>query len=526
MVGARVLNRFEIEQRLGSGGFGTVYRAWDTRLERHVAVKAIDADGGTGGRVLREAQAAARLSHPGIVTLYELGEERGRAFLVTELAEGETLRRLSADGELSDRDVGEIGADLCEALDHAHARGIVHRDIKPQNVIVCEGDPGAKLMDFGIARVLDGAAMTAPGDVVGTLAYMSPEQAEGRPAGPPSDVYSLALTLYECWSGQNPNRRATPAATARAIGAPLPSLRRLRPDLPPGLAETVDACLDPDPELRPGLEDLGCSIEDHLEKLLEGRAPRAGERAAAMGLADRLGRSEPADVAVASCLSGLVAAAMIAVGSAAPVWTYLLVPLVALLALLRPRAGYLLASAGLASWLGVAAGRPGAAVVLALITVPPALLLAGSPRLLALPAAAPALGVLGISPCYPLLAGFAERARDRAMLAVTGYVWLAVAEIVLRRDLFLGAAVDPQAGWQDSASSAFGQVLVPLATEPRFLVGLLVWPAAALLAGVLVVPIFDRLRGAVTGTHRARPAGALRPGASPAPNRGGAATLP
>ena len=215
MVGSLVLNRFLIERRIGSGGFGTVYEAWDGRLERPVAVKAIESAESRGsGRVLREAQAAARLNHPGIVTLYEMGEEDGNALLVTELVDGSTLAQLNREGALSDREVGEIAADLCEALDHAHCRAVVHRDIKPQNVLVTEdGEPRAKLMDFGVARLVDGAALTAPGDVVGTLAYMAPEQAEGREAGPEADVYSLALMLYECWSGENPNRRTTPAAT-------------------------------------------------------------------------------------------------------------------------------------------------------------------------------------------------------------------------------------------------------------------------------------------------------------------------
>ena len=174
-----------------------------------------------------------------------------------------------------DREIGEIGADLCEALDHAHSRGVVHRDIKPQNVQVTEGrgEPRAKLMDFGIAQLADGAALTAAGDVVGTLAYMSPEQAEGRPAGPEADVYSLALTLYECWSGENPHRRASPAATARAIGARARPLRRLRPDLPRELTDAVDACLDPRPNRRPPLEELGTAIEDSLDDLADAPSP-------------------------------------------------------------------------------------------------------------------------------------------------------------------------------------------------------------------------------------------------------------
>jgi len=262
-----VLNRFVIERRIGSGGFGVVYEAWDGRLERSVAVKAIEQRGEAGRRVLREAQAAARLNHPGIVTLYELGEEDGNALLVTELVEGSTLARLSHTGELSDREIGEIGADLCEALDHAHSRGVVHRDIKPQNVQVTDGEPRAKLMDFGIARLADDAPLTAVGDIVGTLAYMSPEQAEGRPAGPEADVYSLALTLYECWSGENPHRRSSPAATARAIGARHRPLRRLRSDLPRELTDAIDACLVARPNRRPSLEELGTAIEDALDYL-------------------------------------------------------------------------------------------------------------------------------------------------------------------------------------------------------------------------------------------------------------------
>jgi serine/threonine protein kinase len=268
MVGSLVLNRFLIERRIGSGGFGVVYEAWDGRLERPVAVKAIEQRGEAGRRVLREAQAAARLNHPGIVTLYELGEEDGNALLVTELVEGSTLARLAAAGELSDREIGEIGADLCEALDHAHSRGVVHRDIKPQNVqIVEDSEPRAKLMDFGVAHLADDSPLTAVGDVVGTLAYMAPEQAEGKPAGPEADVYSLALTLYECWSGENPHRRATPAATARAIGDRVRPLRRLRPDLPRALTETVDACLSTRARHRPSLEELGTAIEDGLDEL-------------------------------------------------------------------------------------------------------------------------------------------------------------------------------------------------------------------------------------------------------------------
>ncbi len=286
MVGSLVLNRFLIERRIGSGGFGVVYEAWDGRLERPVAVKAIDSDGAEGGRVLREAQAAARLNHSGIVTLYEIGEEDGSALLVTELVDGDTLARKTREGALSDREIGEIGADLCEALDHAHTRGVVHRDVKPQNIVVTEdGEPHAKLMDFGVARLAGAPGLTAPGDVVGTLAYMAPEQAEGRGAGPEADVYALALTLYECWSGVNPNRRPNPAATARAIGARARPLRRVRPDLPHELSATIDAALQARRSQRPTLEELGTAIEDSLSQLAEEPPRRAAPLPLRAGIA-------------------------------------------------------------------------------------------------------------------------------------------------------------------------------------------------------------------------------------------------
>jgi serine/threonine-protein kinase len=243
-------------------------------------------------RVLREAQAAARLNHPGIVTLYELGERSGRAVLVSELVPGATLAELREAGGLSDRDVGELAADLCDALAHAHSQGVVHRDVKPENVIVrhdAHAGKRAKLMDFGVARIAGARTLTAAGEVVGTLAYMSPEQAEGLAAGPPSDVYSLGLTLYEAWSGEHPVAGATPAETARRIGNLATPLREVRPDLPPAIATAIDACLDPDPGVRPDPRELRDRLEPELRRLdpdariptpadLSPASPRARER--------------------------------------------------------------------------------------------------------------------------------------------------------------------------------------------------------------------------------------------------------
>src|SRR5829696_8289741 len=180
-----VLGRYRLGARLGSGGFGTVYAAVDERLDRDVAVKAIP--GGAGGdpndeRASREALAAARLDHPGIVAVFDAGEDGEARYLISELVRGRTLDTLAAAGELSDRDVLRVGLALADALAHAHARGVIHRDVKPQNVIVPDrprsARSAAKLTDFGVAHLAGDAPLTRTGDIVGTLAYMAPEQAD------------------------------------------------------------------------------------------------------------------------------------------------------------------------------------------------------------------------------------------------------------------------------------------------------------------------------------------------------------
>src|SRR3954464_7806613 len=252
MLATLVLDRYRLVRRLGAGGFGTVWLAEDERLGREVAVKRVlIGDGDEAERARREAQVAARLSHPGIVALYEAGTDDAACYLVSELVRGETLGVLEAEGALSDRDVVEIGLALCDALSHAHARGVVHRDVKPGNVIVPEapedGGSAAKLTDFGIARVVGDDALTRTGDVLGTLAYMAPEQAEGRGATRASDLYALGIVLYEALAGVNPVRGASPAETARRVGTPLPALGRMRRDLPRELCEAIDQAVEIEP---------------------------------------------------------------------------------------------------------------------------------------------------------------------------------------------------------------------------------------------------------------------------------------
>src|SRR3954449_12995836 len=267
-----ILGRYRMERRLGAGGFGVVWLAWDEKLEREVAVKVIQRERGEGERVEREARAAARLNHPGIVAIYELASDEQDVYLVSELVRGRTLAELTKAGAISDRDVARIGIALCEALEHAHARGVIHRDVKPGNVMVlaepAAGAGFAKLADCGVAHVATADALTHTGDIVGTLAYMAPEQAEGARVTPACDVYSLALTLYEAWTGTNPVRAAGPAATVRRLGRPLPSLARMRRDLPLQLCDVVDDALDIDPVRRPAPARLSAELKA-AEKELE-----------------------------------------------------------------------------------------------------------------------------------------------------------------------------------------------------------------------------------------------------------------
>ncbi len=433
------MGRFRIEERIGSGGMGTVYRAFDERLQRRVAVKEIERAGAE--RVLREAQAAARLNHPAIVTLYELGERDGHALLVSELVEGDTLDRASRDGAISDRDVAAIGADLCDALAHAHGRGVVHRDIKPQNAIVRPFDAGgrrAKLMDFGIAAVAGAPSLTATGEVIGTLAYMAPEQAEGEYAGPEADVYSLGLTLYEAWAGENPVARRTPAQTARQIGQPAPSLAELRPDLPEPLVSQIDACLDADPRNRPSL--------DRLHRVLDRTA---------LELDDECAVPAPDGVELPIPRRSMPrVAALVGAG-------------VALAALAGP------------------AGVPGAALV-AMALLLPALFLVSNPLLAVLPLAAIPLGAIGALAAAPAaIALLAERTRERAILgglAFSAYLAGAICFDAGARLRIAGPAPD---GWEASAGAALGEVLTPM-LEPAALLGVAVLAAATVVLGLLL----------------------------------------
>jgi hypothetical protein len=262
------MDRYRLTKRLGSGAFGTVWSARDERLDRDVAVKVLPRERVIHARFEREARAAARLQHPAIVTLYEAAVDDEGAYLVSELVRGRTLDALLAQGKLSDREILEVGVSLCDALAHAHAQGVIHRDVKPSNVLVPSRSAGsgdrAKLTDFGVAHVIGGATLTHTGDIVGTLAYMAPEQADGREVGPEVDLYSLALVLYEALTGVNPQEQGR---RRRRTGAFVPPLRRQRRDLDRRLAAGIDQALRPRPYERGAILDLRQALLGSLDQV-------------------------------------------------------------------------------------------------------------------------------------------------------------------------------------------------------------------------------------------------------------------
>ncbi|MFL5711099.1 MAG: protein kinase domain-containing protein, partial [Chloroflexota bacterium] len=207
-IGQVLGGRYRLIELLGSGGMATIYRATDTGLGRDVALKILRPeylrDPDFSARFRQEAQAAASLSHPNVVTVYDYGEDPSGPYIVMELVDGEDLATIMRrSGTLPPRQVARIGAGVARALAAAHARGLVHRDIKPGNVLIGK-DGQVKVVDFGIARAISEAQVTLPGTTLGSVHYFSPEQARGEPATAASDIYSLGIVLYEMLVGSRP----------------------------------------------------------------------------------------------------------------------------------------------------------------------------------------------------------------------------------------------------------------------------------------------------------------------------------
>ncbi len=260
-------SRYEIGAMIGTGGMADVYIAEDLRLHRKVAVKILRSDLARDpafvARFKKEALAAGGLNNPGIVAVFDSGEDGPNSYIVMELVKGHTLRQvLQSDAEISQDEAVQIVTEILEALEYSHAEGIIHRDIKPGNIMITESGK-VKVMDFGIARALDdiGATMTNTWSVVGTAQYLSPEQATGDSADARSDIYSVGCLMYELLVGRPPFIGDTPVSIAfQHVSAPLPAPSDINPDIDPNLETIIKVALHKNPDDR--YQDAGAMLAD------------------------------------------------------------------------------------------------------------------------------------------------------------------------------------------------------------------------------------------------------------------------
>jgi serine/threonine-protein kinase len=279
MIGNLLNGRFRLEEKIGAGGMSTVYRAYDTTLERWVAIKSMHRDISTDPdqleRFRREARAVARLNHPHVVTVIDFGEDDGSPYIVLELVEGETLKqRIKRMGRLPVGEAVAYAIEIGRALSAAHAAHLVHRDVKPQNVLI-DQEGRAKVTDFGIARSLEVHGLTATGRVLGTTDYVAPEQALGHEVTEQSDVYSLGIVLYEMLAGEPPFRAESQVAVAmKHVQEQMPDILVARPDVSSALASVVDRATAKELGNRYATAD---DLVHDLEQVLAIEAARAGE---------------------------------------------------------------------------------------------------------------------------------------------------------------------------------------------------------------------------------------------------------
>src|ERR671912_248135 len=398
-----------------------------------------------------------------------------------------------------------IGGALCGALEHAHARGVIPREVKPQKVMVlaepAAGAGFAKLADFGVAHVASGDPLTRTGDVVGTLAYMAPEQAEGIRVTPACDVYSLGLTLSEPGTGTTPVRPAGPAATARRLGRPLPSLAAMRRDLPRELSDVVDEALDVDPSFRPAPERLRQALKAAESELADEGGLVEPATLRRVGLADRTGASIgciapnpsatssiPARLAAGLATGGLVFACLETLAPEPSFSAIAAAGIAAAFTAVFPRLGWLAAVVGLCAWLiSPEADRQGTALILMAAAAPVPFLLPRAGLLWSLPIVAPLLGTIALAPAFIGIAALAPTPARRAGLAAAGLWWLVLGEILTGRSLLFGIpdGALPRANWEGSISAAASDAIQPLLTTPALAPAVL-WAAGA-VALMLVV---------------------------------------
>jgi serine/threonine-protein kinase len=331
-----VLDRYRPLRPLGSGGSGSVWLARDERTGLDVALKIIAREGKSAARAEREAAAAAHLRHPACLRAYGFARDARHVYIAYEFVPGRTFREALRAGELPDDEAIEACAQVCEGLAHAHGAGILHRDVKPSNVLLTDGDRvSARVLDFGLAQMAEAETLTEAGDVPGTLAYISPERLAGGEATPAADVWAVGVMLWEALAGRHPFWRGSMLETARSIEAGARPLGELRPDLPKRLLRLVDSTLSPIPARRPSARELAAE--------LRGAAwPTSVPRRPAISLPRRIAAGNAVTVVLAAVLAGWTAAALPFYPHG---WPFGLAFLAAAATLFRERAGIALALA-------------------------------------------------------------------------------------------------------------------------------------------------------------------------------------
>jgi hypothetical protein len=328
-----ILDRYRPLRPLGSGGSGSVWLVFDETSGEKFALKIIAKEGRAAPRAEREAEAATTLRHPNCLRAYGLETDDKHLYIPYEYVPGDTLRQALRTHQLGDEGAVEAAAQVLEGLAFAHARGIVHRDVKPSNVLLTQDDHvSVRLFDFGLALMADADTLTAVGDVPGTLAYISPERLHGQEAGPAADVWAVGVLLWEALAGHHPFWRTSPLETGEEIKTGAPSIREARPDLPDGLIASVDAALSVDPALRPAASMLAVDLREAWEERSRRQTPsRTRARVDRRKLVERVAPAALAGVAV-----GWIASALPFYPA---YWPGLLAVLAAAVSLVRPRLG-------------------------------------------------------------------------------------------------------------------------------------------------------------------------------------------
>jgi serine/threonine protein kinase len=323
------VGRYRLERLIGEGGVGKVWLAHDVSLDRAVAIKVLSKTGASGAaaeRFGREARVLAKVRHPSIVPIYDLGSEDDHLYIVTEFVEGSDLQTLISKGAINIGWGIHVAKQIAAAIKYAHEKGIIHRDIKPSNILIDAKDDRALLTDFGLAKGADAlGTVTVVGAVVGTLAYMSPEQFTGQRSSEASDIYSLGATLYYLFTGSTPHDTTDIVRLVKNAATELPRKpQELRPEIPEGLSNTILRMLEPDPAKRlSSLEELEVALAEtsadgdkaSAKTSAAAGAAKAGSVAGAVATGAAAG-------AIGSAVSGASGAAL--VGSAAgPIGTVL-----------------------------------------------------------------------------------------------------------------------------------------------------------------------------------------------------------